>query len=351
MTNPYLMCHGGPDMAPNPPNPRSAPGNPWRSSISRHYLIGGPDMAPNPPNPRSAPGNPWRSSISRHCLIGGPDMAPNPPNPRSAPGNPWRSSISRRYLIGGPDMAPNPPNPRSAPGNPWRSSISRHYSNNTSHQTRAPVSTITASRIRLSATPDNRRLASAPSCAPGRAPRATSSAGTSGTWCVASLPTTPAVAAAAVIASEEPMVTRIGTPTTTSRSGINSQAPPAPTKPAATPTPPAMTAVREALYSLSSAGTPRSSGGSGRNIRPKAMATITAKMISSNESGTSLDATAPISDPAAMAAPPTRARRQFTARWRPWAIIPDTAATNTWTIETPATILTSNASKPSRGGP
>src|SRR5256885_4157354 len=35
ITNPYLIFVGGPDMAPKPPNVRTAPGNPWRSSIAR----------------------------------------------------------------------------------------------------------------------------------------------------------------------------------------------------------------------------------------------------------------------------------------------------------------------------
>src|SRR3989442_15923388 len=45
-------------------------------------------MAPKPPNVRSAPAKPWRSSV--------------PPNVRSAPAEPWRSSItpSRRMRRG-----------------------------------------------------------------------------------------------------------------------------------------------------------------------------------------------------------------------------------------------------------
>src|SRR2546427_10100380 len=35
ITNPYLIFVGGPDMAPKPPNVRTAPGNPWRSSNAR----------------------------------------------------------------------------------------------------------------------------------------------------------------------------------------------------------------------------------------------------------------------------------------------------------------------------
>src|SRR5712664_1184604 len=50
ITKPYLIFVGGPDMAPNPPNVRTAPGNPWRSSIL--VPSGSPDMAPKPPNAR-----------------------------------------------------------------------------------------------------------------------------------------------------------------------------------------------------------------------------------------------------------------------------------------------------------
>src|SRR5438552_19067551 len=48
------------------------------------FILGGPEMAPKPPNARSAPGNPRRSSTT----------APIPPDARSAPGDPWRSSTS-----------------------------------------------------------------------------------------------------------------------------------------------------------------------------------------------------------------------------------------------------------------
>src|SRR5438309_567948 len=79
-------------MAPIPPNVRSVPAKPCRSSRLRQPL-GGPGMAPIPPNVRSVPAKPCRSSRLRQPL-GGPGMAPIPPNVRSAPGNPWRSSGS-----------------------------------------------------------------------------------------------------------------------------------------------------------------------------------------------------------------------------------------------------------------
>ena len=56
-----IDLHGGPEMAPNPPDARRAPAQPWRS-IDLH---GGPDTAPNPPDARRAPAQPGRSSIAR----------------------------------------------------------------------------------------------------------------------------------------------------------------------------------------------------------------------------------------------------------------------------------------------
>ena len=56
-----IHSHGGPDMAPNPPNVRGAPAEPSRPSGSRE----GPEMAPKPPDAHHAPAPPGRSSISR----------------------------------------------------------------------------------------------------------------------------------------------------------------------------------------------------------------------------------------------------------------------------------------------
>src|SRR5207247_2144590 len=130
------------------------------------------------------------------------------------------------------------------------------YSNKTCHQTRTPVSTITMKSMRLSVPSDSRRLASAPSCAPGTAPRATTSAGL----------------------------------------------------------------------------------------------TISANTTRSQASGIQRDATAPASEPAAMATPPVAARRTLTARWRPWAMTPETTATKTWTMVIAATALTSSRPTPMSGG-
>src|SRR6267378_446672 len=90
ITKPYLVILvGGPDMAPKPPNVRTGPGNPGRSSV----LLGAPDMAPNPPafgparETRGAPLSCWE-----------PRDGPQTPNVRTTPGNPGRSSV----LLGAP---------------------------------------------------------------------------------------------------------------------------------------------------------------------------------------------------------------------------------------------------------
>src|SRR5712691_623083 len=122
-------------MAPKPPNVRSAPAEPWRSS----GFHGGLDMAPQPPNVRSAPAEPWRSS----GFHGGLDMAPQPPNVRSAPAergarlvfmgaSTWpptpqtfgapRRSVALVWFPWGPRHGPQPPKRSERPGGAWRSS-------------------------------------------------------------------------------------------------------------------------------------------------------------------------------------------------------------------------------------
>ena len=161
---------------------------------------------------------------------------------------------------------------------------------------------------------------------------------------------TPAVAASAVIASELPIVTRMGTPTTTSSSGTRRKAPPAPTRPAAKPTPPATVAVSVRLYSRSSAGAATSGCGAGTNISTHASVTMSAKTMSSHISWIQSDAIAPAREVAAIARPPVAARRALTARRRPCAMTPETAAMKTCTIVIAATSLTSKPPMPSSGG-
>src|SRR5205807_139067 len=109
-------------------------------------LVGGPDMAPQPPNVRTGPGT---RGAPLSCW--GPDMAPKPPT--FGPARETRGAPL--FLLGAPIWPPNPRLQR-APGNPWRSSILLlawfDQSARTSHQTRAPVRTITMNSIRLRAT-------------------------------------------------------------------------------------------------------------------------------------------------------------------------------------------------------
>ena len=191
----------------------------------------------------------------------------------------------------------------------------------------------------------------APSWAPGTAPRTTASDDDSGTCPVATLPTTPAVAASAVIASELPMVIRIGRPTTTMSSGTSRNAPPAPTRPAAVPTA-AQTSSALGQLNVDLVGGDRRVDRLGRDDEQR-------------ERGQRHDAEDEQQEPivdvlggdgageraAAMVSPPSTARSRRTARRRRWTMKPDTAATKTCTIVTAATVLTSSAPTPSSGGP
>ena len=176
------------------------------------------------------------------------------------------------------------------------------------------------------------------------------SAGTNGIWCVISLPTTPAVAAIAVMPSELPMVTRTGMPTTTTRSGTSRNPPPAPTNPAARPTPPATTAIRSGLNLIVASAGAGSSSPPGSRIRTAPTVARIAKTTSSHVSSTHFDARAPTNEPAMPAKPPIMVSCKLIARCRRCARKPDTAATNTSAIVTPTTSLTASWPTPSSGG-
>src|SRR5438046_6382845 len=155
-----------------PADARSAPGNPWRSSIIRVLIDrrGGPRDGPPASSseggyaplglprptlgaPRGTRGAP-RSSACSSIVVGGPEMAPQPlqakgatppsdsPGRRSErPGEPvalldhprahrsswgaprWPPSLFKRRGLRPPRTPPA--DARSAPGNPWRSSIIR----------------------------------------------------------------------------------------------------------------------------------------------------------------------------------------------------------------------------------
>src|SRR5258708_24618047 len=59
--------------------------------------MGGPDMAPQPPTARSAPGNPWRSSITHPPTLGAPRRSRGTPRPglAAATGPCYRSGVVR----------------------------------------------------------------------------------------------------------------------------------------------------------------------------------------------------------------------------------------------------------------
>src|SRR5205085_12073696 len=75
--------------------PRRDPGRPRRAPATAagrppHQPVvvdGGPDMAPNPPNLRSAPAEPWRPSLTRSGAVA---ALVNPT--RAAPAEPWPPS-------------------------------------------------------------------------------------------------------------------------------------------------------------------------------------------------------------------------------------------------------------------
>src|SRR5438309_10931174 len=56
--------HGGPEMAPKPPDVRSAPAQPWRFSGVVN-VVPGLEMAPKAPDARRAPAKPGRPSTLR----------------------------------------------------------------------------------------------------------------------------------------------------------------------------------------------------------------------------------------------------------------------------------------------
>src|SRR5437867_9361475 len=107
----------GPDMAPKPPNVRSAPAQPWR--CSGVVPVVGPRYGPQTPKRSQRPGAAvallWSGSRR-----GAPIWPPNPQTfaaPRRS-----RGAALEWFPSWGPDMAPKPPNVRSAPAQPWRCS-------------------------------------------------------------------------------------------------------------------------------------------------------------------------------------------------------------------------------------
>src|SRR6185436_1157750 len=110
-------------MAPKPPDARSAPAEPWHSSFQRlTFCMGAPIWPPNPPTLGAPRGAVALLVSTLDLLYGGPDMAPKPPDARSAPAKPWHSSFQRlTFCMGAPIWPPNPPTlgaPRRSRGTP-----------------------------------------------------------------------------------------------------------------------------------------------------------------------------------------------------------------------------------------
>src|SRR2546428_14025792 len=102
-----------------PPNPQTfaAPRRSRGASLEWLTSWGGPDMAPKPPNVRSAPAEPWRFS-GVVDVVGGPRHGPPNPQTFAAPRRSRGASLEWLTSWGGPDMAPKPPNLPSAPPAP-----------------------------------------------------------------------------------------------------------------------------------------------------------------------------------------------------------------------------------------
>src|SRR5207245_851248 len=113
----HLLMWGAPRWPPTPPNARSAPGDPWRSSIPRVLIVlrGGPrDRPPHPPMlgaPRGTRGAP-RSSACSSLVVGGPEIAPQPLQAKGA--TPPSDSPARCSQRPGEPAAPLDP-PRAPP--------------------------------------------------------------------------------------------------------------------------------------------------------------------------------------------------------------------------------------------
>src|SRR5205823_12100144 len=87
------MMMGAPTWPPNPPT--LEPPRPSRGGSRQRDMHGGPDMAPKPPNARATPAKPWGLSTTRHTW--GPRRGPEPQRP-SHPGE--AVGLSTRLLAG-----------------------------------------------------------------------------------------------------------------------------------------------------------------------------------------------------------------------------------------------------------
>src|SRR5438445_2151453 len=122
----HRLTWGAPTWPPTPPSARSAPGNPWRSSVTRVLIgsRGGPRHGPPHPPALGAPRETRGAPRSRACSsahVGGPHMAPPTPPPPGRPRQPPappRPAPAPPPAPGGPPTRPPPPPPRRPPPRP-----------------------------------------------------------------------------------------------------------------------------------------------------------------------------------------------------------------------------------------
>src|SRR2546426_6860864 len=111
-------------MGPHTPRRSERPGTPVAlldHPRAHRSTWGAPTWPPTPPDARSAPGHPWRSSIIRVLIVlrggppHGPPPPPPPPPPPGTPRAPPSSPCSSFYLWGAPPPPPPPPPPAPPP--------------------------------------------------------------------------------------------------------------------------------------------------------------------------------------------------------------------------------------------
>src|SRR6266850_5906230 len=91
-------------MAPHTPQCSERPGK----AVALAHKTGGPEMAPRPPDVRSAPAKPWRSSIQK----GGRSSVLNQPLAEVAPGHRGDRRLERADLREPPRRLPRHRAPR-----------------------------------------------------------------------------------------------------------------------------------------------------------------------------------------------------------------------------------------------
>ena len=119
------------------------------------------------------------------------------------------------------------------------------------------------------------------------------------------------------MASEVPMLSRIGMRSTPTSTGTRRNAPPAPMSPATKPTDPQRAITVTRLKATVARSSPAGGSAGEMNISGRAIVVMRAKMARSARPDTRDDRSAPSRDPTAIAGPPVRARPRCTSACRP----------------------------------